>query len=521
MHLNFYFLKRLSCKLAQILPGYEIVEVFSQNKDELIISMLKGRKEFHIKALLSTQFACLTFPEEFARARKNSIDLFQEIIGLQVIGVHQFQNERSFSIKLENEFQLLFKMHGKRANVILYKDETQLTLFNSQMKFDLGLSLSALERELTQDENSYDKEGLAIYPTFDKTVKNHLYASGYNDDNPENWRIISDALDRMEKQISIFQSAPDKSPELTLLNPPPNSLVLNATNDPIEAANNFFFQYSKKFYLWLEKESAIRVLTKQLKKTKNYLIKTISKLDELENNSRNKELADILMANVHAIPGNTNEVTLYDFYKDQQLTIKLKKDLSPQKNAEYYYRKSKNQKVETDKLKENIRLKRADEEKFLKQVDQIGEIEQVKTLRKYLKDQAIVGSNTATVKEAKFKEFEISGWKILVGRNAKNNDELTLKEATKNDLWLHAKDVSGSHVVIKQQSGKNFPATVIEVAAQIAAYYSKRKNDSVCPVINTPKKYVRKPKGFPPGQVVVDQEKVILVEPNERKDLAI
>lgn len=100
-----------------------------------------------------------------------------------------------------------------------------------------------------------------------------------------------------------------------------------------------------------------------------------------------------------------------------------------------------------------------------------------------------------------------------MGRNAEANDELTLKRAYKEDLWLHAKDVAGSHVLIKYQAGKPFPKDVIERAAQLAAYNSKRKTDSLCPVVVTQKKYVRKRKGDPAGAVVVEREQVILVEP--------
>jgi predicted ribosome quality control (RQC) complex YloA/Tae2 family protein len=99
-----------------------------------------------------------------------------------------------------------------------------------------------------------------------------------------------------------------------------------------------------------------------------------------------------------------------------------------------------------------------------------------------------------------------------VGKNAANNDLLTIRYAHKNDLWLHAKDVSGSHVVIKQQS-QTFPIAVITYAAQLAAYYSKLKGSTLVPVSYTLKKYVRKPKGMEPGQVIVDREEVILVEP--------
>ena len=108
---------------------------------------------------------------------------------------------------------------------------------------------------------------------------------------------------------------------------------------------------------------------------------------------------------------------------------------------------------------------------------------------------------------------------ILVGKNAKANDELTLKVATKNDLWLHVKDVSGSHVVIKQKPGQNYPVSIIERAASIAAFNSKRKTDTLCPVIFTQKKFVRKVKESPPGQVVVEKEDVVMVQPAEISSL--
>ena len=107
----------------------------------------------------------------------------------------------------------------------------------------------------------------------------------------------------------------------------------------------------------------------------------------------------------------------------------------------------------------------------------------------------------------------LNGYTVLVGNNAKQNDLLTLKFAKKDDLFFHAKDVSGSHVILKQISGKKVPNTTLEKTAALAAFYSKRKTDSLCPVGYTPKKYVRKPKGAAPGLVIVEREKVLLVKP--------
>ena len=113
-----------------------------------------------------------------------------------------------------------------------------------------------------------------------------------------------------------------------------------------------------------------------------------------------------------------------------------------------------------------------------------------------------------------FKQFETDGWVIWVGKNAKNNDLLTLKYAKKFDIWLHARDVSGSHVIIRNPNQRTVPKHVVEKAAELAAHFSKRATESLCPVIVTTKKFVRKTKDLLPGQVIVDrEEEVVLVKP--------
>jgi predicted ribosome quality control (RQC) complex YloA/Tae2 family protein len=187
--------------------------------------------------------------------------------------------------------------------------------------------------------------------------------------------------------------------------------------------------------------------------------------------------------------------------------------LNPQKNAEIFYRKAKNQQIEINKLKEAITQK---ENEILKLKEWIGltdETSELKELRKIVVEAGLDKKKQGQTETLPFHEFEFKGYKILVGKNAESNDKLTLKYSYKDDLWLHAKDVAGSHVLVKYQSGKNFPKDVIEYAAGLAAYNSKRKNESLCPVAFTQKKFVRKRKGDPAGMVVVEREEVILVEP--------
>jgi predicted ribosome quality control (RQC) complex YloA/Tae2 family protein len=220
------------------------------------------------------------------------------------------------------------------------------------------------------------------------------------------------------------------------------------------------------------------------------------------------------MANLHLKIMNQPLTTFFDFYENKEIEVKLKPDQTLQKNAENYYRKSKNQKLETDNVAKNLASKETLILELKKHLQFVDQEQDLKLLRNYVKQNKL-GSNPASEQKPEFPflTFEVENFMIWVGKNSQNNDLLTLKYAHKEDLWLHAKDVPGSHVIIKYQSGKTFPKAVIEKAAQLAAFYSKRKNDTLAPVTVTSRKYVLKPKGLAPGQVLVDREDVVLVQP--------
>ncbi|MBT7310911.1 DUF814 domain-containing protein, partial [bacterium] len=114
-----------------------------------------------------------------------------------------------------------------------------------------------------------------------------------------------------------------------------------------------------------------------------------------------------------------------------------------------------------------------------------------------------------------FRRFVIDGkWEVWVGRSSKENDELTHNASSRDDWWLHAQGVSGSHVILRTAGQpENVPNSVREKAAEIAAWFSKARNSSIVPVIITMRKYVRKPRKSLPGAASCEREKTIFVEP--------
>lgn len=515
MQNNYYFLRQLTASFANSLAGLTFESCYSQSKNELIMEFSGTGAGINIKAHLQPDFSCLFFPAELSRARRNSVDLFQEAIGLKIVAVEQFKNERGFWLKLEQNKGLLFKMHGNRSNVLLTEHDEPVAIFNNKLIKDRNLRPSTLHRRLQTDyeaflaaEGNYKK----LYPTFGKLPDQYLQEKGYEQlAMDEKWNLLNETIRLLEAPEHYYIVETEGKPALSLL---PMDKQLQVLTDPVQALNRFFIIYTREYSLEIEKQAVLQQLNKSIKSSHNYLQKTAARLYELQNSAKNREIADIIMANLHAIPPRSTEVELYDFYHDKPLSIKLKKDLSPQKNAENYYRKAKNQQLEEQHLQDNISNK---EEKVLElelHYEQIQQCQNLKELREYLKKSAISRELAEQSEPQPYRAYEYQGFRIWVGKGASQNDALLRYHAHKDDLWLHAKDVSGSHVLLKQKAGHKFPAEVKEKAASLAAWYSKRKSDSLCPVICTSRKWIRKPKGAAAGAVKVEkEEQVLLVQP--------
>jgi predicted ribosome quality control (RQC) complex YloA/Tae2 family protein len=514
VHNNYFFLRQLSSALERILKGSTLVSSFSQNKEELLLEFNDGLKSFFIKASLNSEFCCLSFPGIFNRARKNSIDLFNEILMKKVKDIHQFMNERCFSIDLEEHYALLFKMHGNRANIILFHDGIPRKIFRNHLDADFQINIAELDRDISWRKEEFVNQLTSLhhaYFTLGKPVWEYLDLKGFQSvDIETKWNLFHDTLQQLNEPKYYILEKENKL-ILSLL---PFGRIIGQFTHPVEAVNEFFQQYTQSQAFYSEKSSALRPLREQEKNAISYISKNQVKLQELHTDQHYQALGDLVMANLHRIKAGEEKVIVENFYdNNKRIEIKLKRSLSPQKNAEVFYRKGKNQQIEIQKLKEAISRKEIELEKVKKL---IAEIEYAVGL-KQLRTLSIDSKKNARKKDQEeilpFHEFEFKGYKIWVGRNAESNDKLTLKYSHKEDLWLHAKDVAGSHVLIKHQSGKSFPKDVIERAAELAAYNSKRKTDSLCPVSVTPKKFVRKRKGDPAGAVVVEREDVIMVQP--------
>jgi hypothetical protein len=515
MHLNFHFLRFLCPELEAVLTGKFLVSCFSQNKDELIMSFEDEEETVFLRANLLPGISCLSLVPDFKRGKRNTISLFEPAIGNRVSTVQVCSYERAFFLHFESGAKILFKLFGNKSNILWYSQEAELPelLFRNLLREDWELKISELSKNIELEFNRFQAlEGNAaqFLPTLGKIPRNWLKGKGYIEASiQERWQLMQELLDMLD--APFYSIIKEEGQYVLSLLPEENSLF--QTTDPIIATNELFKYLVVIQSFEKEKQKWVRTFEEQQKRTTAYLQKTSEKLESLQKEPPLSQLADVIMANLYQIPKGAQTVELFNFYTGQNQTIPLKQGQTPQKQAENLYRKSKNRKLEIEQLEENLQAKRLQALQTESWLSELSEINDFRGIKSFLKQHKLTDISSNQEETVPYKRFEIEGFEVLVGKSSKANDELLRRFAWKEDLWLHAKDVPGSHVLLKYRSGINFPKTVIERAAAYAAYYSKNRNDTLAAVMYTPAKYVRKVKGAAPGAVMVDKEKVILVPP--------
>jgi predicted ribosome quality control (RQC) complex YloA/Tae2 family protein len=277
-------------------------------------------------------------------------------------------------------------------------------------------------------------------------------------------------------------------------------------------------QKTQEFIRWYFfdnfKNSFLDVTQKRIKQDQSLLKGYQKRTLEITERRSYREIGDLILAHAHSIKKGVTNALLTDYYTNQRIRIKLDENLNAAENAQKYYRKAKNEFLELEKLKENITaldIRIEENTKKLALVQSATAFSDIKSLQKK--------GNPSNVPPKKggptlpYKQYEYIGYEIWVGKNAKSNDEL-IRLSSKNDLWLHVKDFTGSHVIIKQK-GREYSKDVIKIGAQLAAFHSKAKHQSLVQVQFTMRKFVSKPKKAMPGEVNVLQESFVDVEPKD------
>ncbi len=229
---------------------------------------------------------------------------------------------------------------------------------------------------------------------------------------------------------------------------------------------------------------------------------------------------ELLTANINKIPHGASSVRVSNYYDGSEVEIPLDPRFSPSKNTQMYFKKY--GKAKTAIKEKTAQLEETQQdidylESVLTFLDQTNRPEDVEAIRSELIEAGYLRKRRNDTKQRRVKfsphrYVSPSGFEILAGRNNRENDELTLRVADKTDIWLHTKDIPGSHVILRTHGGEP-TAEDIYCAASVAAYYSKASASSNVPVDYVPVRHVKKPGGAKPGMVIFTGNRAVYVDP--------
>ncbi len=282
----------------------------------------------------------------------------------------------------------------------------------------------------------------------------------------------------------------------------------------------FYTEKALRFRISQNTANLMKVVTNNIERCRKKL--AIFKKQLLDSAKRDtyRKYGELITANLYSITENCRYAEVVDYYDESCPVIKITLDeaLTPAQNAAKYF--AKYNKAKTAEEQAYIQISSAEKElEYLEtvadeisRVSGIAEIKEIKdelVREGYIKEES--GTKRAKESVSAPKSYDIDGYTVYVGKNNRQNDILTLKTARSRDMWLHTKNIPGSHVIIVKKDGEEIPDTVIEKAAQLAAINSKAGGRAKTPVDYTEVKNVKKPSGAKPGMVIYDHYNTIYV----------
>ena len=285
------------------------------------------------------------------------------------------------------------------------------------------------------------------------------------------------------------------------------------------------------FYTLRDRTDAMRQKSQAVRKTVNNLCQRIRRklaIQEKElaatlDRERLRQLGDIVTANIHAIKKGQKFLEAEDFYDEEMPIIKIpiSEVLSPQENAAKFYKDYTRMKNAQKELTHQLELGRTELSYLESVLDELTRADSEQALEEIRQELQAGGYIRRDTGKKRMKQSKLSplrfestdGIGIYVGRNNRQNDELTFKLASKGDIWLHAQKVHGSHVIIAA-NGRQVPDDTITQAAQLAAYHSELRLGQNVPVDVTPVKQLKRPPAAKPGMVIYHTYRTVYVNPH-------
>ena len=341
--------------------------------------------------------------------------------------------------------------------------------------------------------------------------------------------LISDSL----KRISFAENTTRQVLPGLIYSPPVSNFEINDTsvelpviynNNSFDSINQFLeYQY---FNVLLqnringEKNRILKLLRKKLKSKDKKLEKLRVELEDSLNETIYYQKAELLKASFHSLKKGTDGIVLQNYFVEDypDITIELNPEKSPQQNVEWYFKKYRKSKSGKNKIQKEIEKTECIIDDINREIFDVEEQNDYIELKNYSEKSV---SKTHKKRKSYRKLFIDECWEIFIGRTNRENDELTTRFAKPHDWWFHSRIFRGSHIIVRNYKKKaEIPDDLRDLAARIAAFYSKAKKSENVPVDYTQIRYVRKPRGSAAGFVTYKSQKTLYVDPLSMRDAA-
>ena len=549
-------------KELSILINGKVNRIYEPNKNELILSIYAGGKTYALDIDITANNYRMNLTTNTKSnpyvAPNFCMVLRKHLIGSKINKIYMDGLERIAFIDFEcfNEMNdkvvrtLAIELMGKYSNVILLNQD--YTIIDGLKKFDNEI-LNTSSRNIMPGRKyilpASSKKNILDFSEkefidFCSSLENH------NLDNiiPNNFTGISKLFIQSsleELKISNLKTEASLSEvykyifqiinsENVICKTYKNNYTIFISTSKDDLQINFFlddYYYSKsqdetfKEY----RNNLLKIINGTLDKIMRKLDNINKKIADCKNLEKYKIYGELLLANIYRIDTlkeSNNYVEVENYYDNNSIIkIPIDTNLSTSQNAEKYYKKY-------NKLKntlEVVGIQKKDTEheldylgSLIYELDDANNLDAVNDIYNEISENILFNDNFRQNKKGKkentssldnYLRLNIDNYTVLVGKNNKQNDYLTTKVASSNDYWFHAKEIHGSHVILRCNGEMPKIETIIK-CAQIAAYYSKAKFSSNVPVDYTLIKYVKKPNGAVPGYVIYTNQKTVNVEPN-------
>lgn len=541
---NFYTLQALVREWQPALIGCTVLDVFSQNKNELSLVVAGDDQDWTVRASVQRPFLHIFRTEGYSKARRNVVTLLDGAIDARVTDVRIATRDRLVYVDLADDTTILWQLFGARANVFhVAPDGTVIEAFRNDGKHvgteaptpypaPMPDTFSEFENRWKDNRNKTRQAIQSAMPLFGRTLaRETLRRAGVETASPSDCteaerRALFDAAS------ALCEALEDPAPVLYGEGQFPDAFSLIPLRhregepaesfDTVDAAVRSFVRrrlaehHFRRLYDPLEE--ALEAAATRHRQSAERMI------EELDRESRADQFerwGHLLMAQQNKLAEGAEEVELSDLFEGgEPVTIPVDPAKSAVENAQHYYERARSTRRSREEAAARLQetMERAERaEALLEALRQIETLDGIKTFRAEHESNLapFVDRADADVDRFPYRRFDLGGgFEVWVGKNARQNHELTFHAAQKYDLWMHAREVPGAHTVLHLPNRDANPGKRrIHTAAAIAAHYSKAKGSDLVPVMVTERKYVTSPKGADPGVVRVDREDVVLVEP--------